>query len=157
MCDGGAIASVAALFPRPNHPRRPNTCSGTVIYLNRTAPPPPGLSQIEQIKALNAAVEAHTAGAEAVKTQLEELRQESRATPKRGTSLESAGGYRGTGEAMLGQAEQGLMVYMADQSKRGTPLIREDIEGSCATRPSSSGARWRQLASCTPSPPMCAP
>jgi len=48
---------------------------------------------------------------------------------RRRTSLESAGGYRGTGETMLGLAESGVMVYMANQAKRGTPLIRDDIEG----------------------------
>ena len=48
---------------------------------------------------------------------------------RRRTSLESAGGYRGTGETMLGLAESGVMVYMANQAKRGTPLILDDIEG----------------------------
>jgi len=48
-------------------------------------PPPHVLLQIQQIKALTAAVEAHTVAAEAVKSQLEELRQGP--TRKRGGAL----------------------------------------------------------------------
>ena len=48
---------------------------------------------------------------------------------RRRTSLRSAGGYLGTGEPMLGTAaEDALMVYMHNQSKRGTPLVQKDVE-----------------------------
>ena len=48
---------------------------------------------------------------------------------RRRTSLDSGGGYNGTGEPMLGKAEEGMMVWMADQAKRGTPATRLDAEG----------------------------
>lgn len=48
---------------------------------------------------------------------------------RRRTSLPSAGGYLGTGQPLLGTAaEDALMVYMHNQSKRGTPLILKDVE-----------------------------
>jgi len=47
---------------------------------------------------------------------------------RRRTSLDSAGGHLGTGEPMLGKAEEGLMVWMADQAKRGAPVTRLDCE-----------------------------
>jgi len=48
---------------------------------------------------------------------------------RRRTSLDRAGGYLGSGEPMLGKAEEGMMVWMGDQAKRGTPTTRLDAEG----------------------------
>ena len=48
---------------------------------------------------------------------------------RRRTSLPSAGGYLGTGQPLLGTAaEDALMVYMHNQSKRGTPLTEKDVQ-----------------------------
>ena len=48
---------------------------------------------------------------------------------RRRTSLPSAGGYLGTGQPLLGTAaEDALMVYMHNQSKRGTPLTEKDAQ-----------------------------
>jgi len=47
---------------------------------------------------------------------------------RRRNSLDSVGGHLGTGEPMLGKAEEELMVWMADQAKRRAPVTRLDCE-----------------------------
>jgi len=45
---------------------------------------------------------------------------------RRRSVLPRAGGYMGTGRPMLGTAEQALMVYCADEARKGTP-VSEDL------------------------------
>jgi len=60
---------------------------------------------------------------------------------RRRTSLDSAGGHLGTGEPMLGKAEEGLMVSMADQAKRGT----EEREAKVAAKKAKNEGRTRKF------------
>ena len=47
---------------------------------------------------------------------------------RRRTALKSAGGYRGTGEPIIGAFnEKALFVHLKQQSARGTPVAKEDV------------------------------
>jgi hypothetical protein len=82
------------------------------------------------------------------------------------TTLPRAGGYSGSGEPMLGKAEDAMMVFCADEARKGTPVSEDSLpelllgvsiklgcintytsklydKSTCSSRRSCAPRRWR--------------